>query len=300
MLNRCTITRGSQPGALTPLGINSDDVAAPPHGVVDHGLTPDQVNGDGTNQDENDAFSDWYGYESGCDLMCIGRREAVLGTAWMDEAAFFGPPPSRLRIALDSQTEWSEVDPSSRKVMRDERQGTNLEQAAWEDELHCTWTDELAMASPAVEGDFDDDDTEALVEKFLHGGWSRNSLCDARFRTAATSRRSGKRNGQGHEPDGDGGLRAVALSGRSAEGSGEGGGFEAEEDEAADEAQPSPPNGVGGGMPRRSPGGIRLTPGTPFCLPFCPTLNAQNQNPPYPQDSTTSLHTACRRAVIFG
>ena len=32
----------------------------------------------------DDGFSDWYGYPSAQDHLCRGRREAVLGTAWMD------------------------------------------------------------------------------------------------------------------------------------------------------------------------------------------------------------------------
>ena len=130
----------------------------------------------------------------------------MLGIAWLDEVACFGSPPSRPRMALDSQTKWSEEDPSSKKVprwMQEERQDSSFEQTVWVDELHCTWTDELWSVS-GVDGSRDDytedDETARLVEKFLQGSrvvedgsgdgggddWSRNSLhAIARFRTAA-------------------------------------------------------------------------------------------------------------------
>ena len=70
----------------------------------------------------------------------------------------------------------------------------------------------------------------------------------------------------------NGGFRAVADDGGRP-------GGEEYEDDADDEAQPLPLNGRGGGRPRQSPGGKRLTPGTPFCPspPFCPTKQKQTR-----------------------
>ena len=100
----------------------------------------------------DDGFSDWYGYPSAQDHLCRGRREAVLGTAWIDEAAYLGSPRSLIQIALSSHEAWSKDDPSSKKLHRWQLQeglsGT-IEQNLWEDELHSTWTDELFTAEPA-------------------------------------------------------------------------------------------------------------------------------------------------------
>ena len=41
-----------------------------------------------------DGFSDWYGDRSSIDHLCRGRREEVIGIEWIDEAAYFGTPPS--------------------------------------------------------------------------------------------------------------------------------------------------------------------------------------------------------------
>lgn len=41
-----------------------------------------------------DGFSDWYGDRSSVDHLCRGRHEEVIGTEWIDEAAYFGTPLS--------------------------------------------------------------------------------------------------------------------------------------------------------------------------------------------------------------
>ena len=79
----------------------------------------DQDEQDHCRPDEcNDGFSDWYGYPSSHDELCRGRRENVLGTAYIDEAEYFAPPPSMLQAALGSGDACSKEDPSSRKLHR--------------------------------------------------------------------------------------------------------------------------------------------------------------------------------------
>ncbi len=66
----------------------------------------------------NDGFSNWYGYPSSQDHLCRGRREAVLGTEWIDEAAYLKPPLSLLQAALSGRAMRSKEDPSCRKLHR--------------------------------------------------------------------------------------------------------------------------------------------------------------------------------------
>ena len=68
--------------------------------------------------DHADGFSGWYGDRSSIDHLCRGRREEVIGTEWIDEAAYFGTPLSPLRAALCSGAKGSENDPSCRKLHR--------------------------------------------------------------------------------------------------------------------------------------------------------------------------------------
>ena len=166
-----------------------------------------------SHRSDDDGFTDWYGDKSSVDHLCRGRYERVLGTEMIDEAAFFGQPPSLLQIALSSGAESSVKDPSCNKLCRNPI-GDPV------DELHQAWVDELSLATPstcpagqcgawevtsmfvshALPGsstcdygdagtecnDGDDDVTCDLVEKFLGGGqlaattastedWSRNS-----------------------------------------------------------------------------------------------------------------------------
>ena len=53
---------------------------------------------DSSHDDGNqaDGLSDWYDYPSSVDHPCRGRREAVLGTEWIDEAAYLKPHLSLL------------------------------------------------------------------------------------------------------------------------------------------------------------------------------------------------------------
>ena len=109
----------------------------------------------------------------------------MLGTAWVDEDAYLKPPLSRLQAALCSRIGRSSEDPSSKKLSRwllERRQHDEPERSWWEDELHCTWVDELTLAGPAAKmdngaqddchngagtgGDEVDDDTEELVRIF--------------------------------------------------------------------------------------------------------------------------------------
>ena len=56
----------------------------------------------------------------------------MIGTAWVDEAAYLRPSPSRLHAALGSHTAWSEEDLSFRKLLRwqlEDRQNGVFEQA---------------------------------------------------------------------------------------------------------------------------------------------------------------------------
>ena len=74
----------------------------------------------------------------------------MLGTAWVDEAAYLRPPLSRLQAALSSNVARSSEDPSCRKRLRwqlEEGQVDDTEQVPWEDELYSTWVDELAYAA---------------------------------------------------------------------------------------------------------------------------------------------------------
>ena len=106
---------------------------------------PDDDEVEGYDQAEtNDGFSDWYGYPSSQEHLCRGRRESVLGTAWIDEEAYLRPPLSRLQAALCCHGERSMEDPSSKKLLRwqlENRQEGVSELATWEDELHSTWVD---------------------------------------------------------------------------------------------------------------------------------------------------------------
>ena len=148
----------------------------------------------------------------------------MFGVAWIDEAAYLIPSRSRLQMALSRHVAWNNDDPSSKKLLRWQLEGNQsgiAEQAGWEDELHCTWTDELLMAKPvscAEDGtlydgiqcngtgdEHDEAETNELVRVFLSGGpqlggssgWSRNSLhatcvsshACARFRAVAVSGR---------------------------------------------------------------------------------------------------------------
>ena len=121
----------------------------------------------------------------------------MIGTEWIDEVAYFGPPPSLLQAALCSGAKRSDDDPSCKKLHR-----WQLEH--YVDELHQTWVDELLQSAPrdnpvgpcgawevtsmhhshALPGSYacdygttgldnyysgDDDGTNEMVEKFLSG-----------------------------------------------------------------------------------------------------------------------------------
>ena len=74
---------------------------------------------DEEDEHEGDSgFLDWYGSPSSQDHLCRGRREGVLGAAWLDEAVYRRPPLYMLQAALSSNTAQSSEDPSCRKLMR--------------------------------------------------------------------------------------------------------------------------------------------------------------------------------------
>ena len=100
-------------------------------------------------RDQADGFSDWYGDHSSIDHLCRGRRERVIGTEWIDEAAYFEPPPSMVRAALCSGTKRSDNDPSCRKLHRwqlEQRLEYDNDDEVCQDELHQTWVDELSQS----------------------------------------------------------------------------------------------------------------------------------------------------------
>ena len=68
--------------------------------------------------DSNDGFSNWYGHPSPQDNLCRGRRESVLGSAWIDEAAYVRPPLSMLQAAPSGQGTQRKEDPSCKKLLR--------------------------------------------------------------------------------------------------------------------------------------------------------------------------------------
>ena len=165
----------------------SDEVVAMPLGAVEHQLSSDEGSSMSADPEDEDSFSDWYGNLSACDHLSRGRREEVLGKEWVDEVAFFGPPPSRLRMALDSHTQWSSDDPSSKKMSPDERK--KVAQLSTDERKRVApdtdaWEDELFMVVSQVGSDDDgsvDDETNNLVETFLSSGtgcedWSRTSV----------------------------------------------------------------------------------------------------------------------------
>ena len=47
-----------------------------------------------------------------------GRREPVLGTAWIDEATYLQPPRSMLQLALSRHVAPIKDDPISKKLLR--------------------------------------------------------------------------------------------------------------------------------------------------------------------------------------
>ena len=147
----------------------------------------------------------------------------MLGAAWIDEAAHFKSPPSKLHAALRGQVGWSKEDPSCKKLLRwqlEHRREEDDDQSVWHDELHNAWVDELSRTAAVPVADYDtlnddgacegriDDDTEESVRKFLSGRMQQGSCggsssgdrtspsiplppkAEARFRTAATSGRS--------------------------------------------------------------------------------------------------------------
>ena len=87
--------------------------------IIVHDLTCNDEDGPTRqDQDVNDSFSDWYGYQSSVDHLCRGRRENVLGAEWIDEAAYARPPLTRMQAALSGPARHSSQDPSMNKLLR--------------------------------------------------------------------------------------------------------------------------------------------------------------------------------------
>ena len=111
--------------------------------VHDLTVNDDESNESHDEQGEEDGFTDWYGDKSSIDRPCRGRNERVLGTEWIDEVAYFGPPPSLLQAALGSGAASSDNDPSCRKLCRKQTEHPV-------DELHQTWVDELSLSTSST------------------------------------------------------------------------------------------------------------------------------------------------------
>ena len=125
---------GWEPCATALPGINAVEVSDTARIDSEHGDESDR-------DSSNDGLSDWFGYPSSVDHLCGGWREAVLGTAWIDEAAYLKPPLSLLQAALSGRAVRSREDPGCKQLLRLQleypHEGLDNEEV-WQDELHDT------------------------------------------------------------------------------------------------------------------------------------------------------------------